>query len=94
MRVRVETDRGWSDWSDPLVVETGLLDSSEWQASWISTGADAGHAGHRPADRMRGELHVASPVRRARLYATASPASSASNPPGAASASSPASAAA
>jgi alpha-L-rhamnosidase len=71
VRVRVETDRGWSDWSDPLVVETGLLDADEWQASWISTGADAGLAGHRPAYRVRGEVHVASPVRRARLYATA-----------------------
>ena len=71
VRVRVETETGLGEWSEPLVVEAGLLDPDDWSASWISTGADAGPAGHRPAYLLRGEVVVDQPVVRARLYATA-----------------------
>jgi len=71
IRVRLETDRGRTDWSAPLVVEAGLLDASDWRATWVCTGAEPGEAGHRPAYRIRGEVQIDRPVRRARLYATA-----------------------
>ena len=71
VRVRVETEAGLGEWSEPLVVEAGLLDPDDWSAAWVSTGAEAGAAGHRPAYRLRGEITVDEPVVRARLYATA-----------------------
>jgi alpha-L-rhamnosidase len=71
VRVRVETDTGWSDWTDPLAVEAGLVDQADWQAHWVSTGAESGAPGHRAAYRLRGEVTVDRPVVRARLYATA-----------------------
>ena len=71
VRVRVETEAGLGEWSAPLVVEAGLLDPDDWSAAWVSTGAEAGAAGHRPAYRLRGEVTVDEPVVRARLYATA-----------------------
>ena len=71
VRVRVETEAGLGEWSAPLVVEAGLLDPDDWSAAWVSTGAEAGAAGHRPAYRLRGEITVDEPVVRARLYATA-----------------------
>jgi len=33
--VRVWTERGVSDWSDPATFETGLLSPDEWTADWI-----------------------------------------------------------
>ena len=71
VRVRVETEAGLGEWSEPLVVEAGLLDPDDWSAAWVSTGAEAGPAGHRPAYLLRGEVVVDEPVVRARLYATA-----------------------
>ena len=71
VRVRVETEAGLGEWSEPLVVEAGLLDPDDWSASWISTGAEVGPAGHRPAYLLRGEFDVDRPVVRARLHATA-----------------------
>jgi len=58
IRVRLETDRGRTDWSAPLVVEAGLLDASDWRATWVCTGAEPGEAGHRPAYRIRGEVQI------------------------------------
>jgi len=71
VRVRVETEAGLGQWSDPLVVEAGLLEPDDWSAAWVSTGAEPGVAGHRPAYRLHGGITVDEPVVRARLYATA-----------------------
>ena len=71
VQVRVETDLGISEWSEPLAVEPGLLEPDDWQAAWVSTAAAAAEKGQRPAYRFRGEVFVDRPVRRARLYATA-----------------------
>jgi alpha-L-rhamnosidase len=71
VRVRVWTDLGESDWSAPLVVEAGLLDPADWSAAWVSPTAEPGQPGHRPAYRLRGEVRVDRPVRRARVHATA-----------------------
>ena len=36
VQVRVVTDAGTSAWSEPLAVEAGLLDASDWRADWVS----------------------------------------------------------
>ena len=38
VRVRVETEAGLGEWSDPLAVEAGLLEPDDWSAAWVSTG--------------------------------------------------------
>jgi alpha-L-rhamnosidase len=67
VRVRVwGTDGSASPWSEPLVVEAGLLDASDWAAAWITT-PDAGD--ERPP-RFRRAFTAAGPVAKARLYVT------------------------
>jgi alpha-L-rhamnosidase len=44
---------------------------SSWRATWVSPTAEQTPAGRRPAYRLRGELAIAAPVRRAMLFATA-----------------------
>jgi len=71
-RVRVRTDRGESEWSDPAWFETGLLTPADWSASWIEPGSrPTGSAGARPAALFRCEFDVPAPVVAARLYLTA-----------------------
>jgi alpha-L-rhamnosidase len=68
-RVRVRVwgpDGSASTWSEPLVVEAGLLDPGDWVAAWITT-ADGGD--QRP-QRFRRSFTPAGPVARARLYVT------------------------
>lgn len=72
VRVRVQADGADLGWSEPTVVEAGLLDPADWSAEWIRpVEAEVPPAGSRPAYRLRGEVVVTGPVRRARLYVTA-----------------------
>jgi alpha-L-rhamnosidase len=69
VQVRVTQDEEWSEWSDPAVVEAGLLDAGDWTGVFISP---AGLGGvHMPAPVLRGVLDVPGKVRCARLYSTA-----------------------
>ncbi|MFF4659104.1 family 78 glycoside hydrolase catalytic domain [Streptomyces sp. NPDC001381] len=71
-RVKVWTDLGESDWSEPSWWETGLLHRSDWQARWIEPAETAPAApGHRPAHLLRHAFTLGRPVSRARLYITA-----------------------
>ena len=72
-RVKVWTDLGESDWSDPHAFELGLLEAEDWSARWIApVESDLPPAGTRPAMLLRGEFELPDvPVARARLYATA-----------------------
>ncbi|OLF05610.1 alpha-L-rhamnosidase [Actinophytocola xinjiangensis] len=63
VRVRV-LGADWSPWSEPAVVEAGLLSAADWSATMI--GADTRHA---PV--MTGRLTVPGEVRTARLRITA-----------------------
>ena len=56
--------RGW------LAVGVQLLPTT-WRAHWVAPIAEAPPAGRRPAYRLRGELAIDGPVRRATLFATA-----------------------
>ena len=71
VRVRVRTDLGLSEWSEPLVVEAGLLDGSDWKAVWVGPTGAVAAAGRRPAYRLRGAFTLDRPVRVARLHTTA-----------------------
>lgn len=69
VRVRVRGAGDWSPWSEPAIVEAGLLAADDWTARFIGPrtlgGIDA------PAPVLRGQLTVPGQVVRARLYATA-----------------------
>lgn len=73
-QVKVWTDAGESDWSDPSTWEAGLLHPTDWSASWISpTEGEVAPAGERPAQLLRAtfDLPEGVAVTRARAYATA-----------------------
>jgi alpha-L-rhamnosidase len=71
-QVKVWTEHGESEWSEPHAFELGLLGPGDWSARWIAP-AESGPspAGQRPAMFVRGEFELGQPVVRARLYATA-----------------------
>ena len=60
-----------SGWSDPLVVEAGLLDPADWTARMIAAAVDPPGDADGPAVLLRREFQVPAPVVEARLYATA-----------------------
>jgi alpha-L-rhamnosidase len=71
-RVKVWTDRGESDWSEPASWEMGLLRPDDWQARFVAPAEDAvPPAGHRPAHLLRRTFQIGTDVARARVYATA-----------------------
>ncbi len=72
VQVRVWTNLGESPWSEPTVLEAGLLDPSDWVARWIRPVEHEQHQpGFRPAYLLRGSVPIDKPVAAARLYATA-----------------------
>ena len=72
-KVKVRTDAGESEWSEPGSWEHGLLDvvgldravDRAGRARWWTP------ALQRPAYQLAGTVHIGAPVERARLYATA-----------------------
>ena len=77
-KVRVwDKDGQPSDWSAPATWSMGLLDSSDWQAGYISFKDDTPVFKDRqshflpPARQYRKQFQVHKPVRRATVYATA-----------------------
>jgi alpha-L-rhamnosidase len=65
-----EDAEAWSPWSDPAVVETGLLAAGDWVARFVSP-RELGKLG-MPAPVLRGRVALpAGEVVKARLYATA-----------------------
>jgi alpha-L-rhamnosidase len=74
VRVRVRAagasdEDGWSSWSEPAVVEAGLLTPADWTARFVSPRRLA--AGESPAPVLRGSLELPAGIVRARLYVTA-----------------------
>ena len=73
-RVQVETDLGWSEWSDWHEFEIGLLELADWQASFISDPEDTpplAPRGERGAWYFQRAFEIAEVPARARVYATA-----------------------
>ena len=70
-QVKVWTDLGESDWSDPVRLKAGLLADEDWAARWIGIDEDPRPApGSRPAYWLRRSFEVPS-ASEARLYVTA-----------------------
>ena len=69
LRVRALDGDDWGDWSDPVRIETGLLDRADWTGRFI-TPVDETSAG-TPAPTLVGEFAVPEGVVSARLYVTA-----------------------
>ena len=70
-RVKVWTDVGESDWSQPAWFETGLLEPGDWTARWIAPAEPVRPpSGERPAHVLRTRFVIEAP-RDARMYATA-----------------------
>ena len=72
VRIRVRATGGgenWSPWSEPGVVEAGLLSDQDWSARFVSPRRLGGL--EAPAPVLRGSIEVPSDVVRARLYVTA-----------------------
>lgn len=73
-RIQVETDAGWSEWSDSDEFEIGLLDLTDWQAHFIGDPEDGPPLplrGERGAHYFQRILDVEKPIARGRVYATA-----------------------
>jgi alpha-L-rhamnosidase len=74
VRVRVwGSDGGGSEWSDPLVVEAGLLDPTDWSAEWITPAGRAPATGPAPVPFLRRAFAIGggmADVARARLHVT------------------------
>jgi len=71
IRVRAwGTDGGASAWSEPAVVEAGLLDPGDWTARFITPDWDEDTARPQPCPLLRHEFNVRPGVRRGRLYVT------------------------
>ncbi|KUO18132.1 family 78 glycoside hydrolase catalytic domain [Streptomyces dysideae] len=69
VRIRVAHGEDWSSWGDAAVVETGLLEPSDWAARFISPVGIGAEGGRAPV--LCASIDVPGPVRSARLYATA-----------------------
>ena len=70
-QVRVwDGDGAVSDWSAPAFWEMGLLDPSDWQASWITPAWDEDLTAAEPAPMLRTSFTVEGQVREARAYVT------------------------
>lgn len=66
-RVRIETESGWSDWSNTLCHEVGLLGGLEYRGVAIG---DVSKPTEAPT-LLRTKFSLDKPIARARLYATA-----------------------
>ena len=71
VRVKVWTDLGESEWSDPVRLESDLPEETDWTARWIGVGEDGpASKGSRPAYWFRTAFEIPA-CRRGRLYITA-----------------------
>ncbi len=70
-RVRVWTDHGLTEWSDPLRLEGALYQQSDWLARPISPVSNIGRVDPVAVPLVRRSFVVSQPVASARLYVTA-----------------------
>ncbi|GIE98529.1 alpha-L-rhamnosidase [Paractinoplanes rishiriensis] len=69
VRVRAGDPGTWSPWSEPAVVEAGLLGPADWTARFVSPRTIGGL--DRPAPILTGTVDLPGEVVKARLYVTA-----------------------
>ncbi|KRE30833.1 alpha-L-rhamnosidase [Agromyces sp. Soil535] len=71
VRVQVTDGERWSDWSEAVTAETGLLEPSDWEASFVGPGWVEPDADLRRPPRLRHEFTIDGAVRHARAYVSA-----------------------
>ncbi|KAK6206896.1 bacterial alpha-L-rhamnosidase domain protein [Colletotrichum tabaci] len=72
VRARGAEQTDWSPWSEPFVLETGLLYRHDWSSSLISAPwAEDSKNAPQPEDLFRKEFKTEGTIRSARLYVTA-----------------------
>ena len=70
-QVRVWTSDGKrTDWSTPASFETGLMQASDWKASWITLADERSDKKSKPAQYFRKEFSIAKTIKNARIYIT------------------------
>src|SRR5262249_33151111 len=70
-RIRVWDEKGVaSAWSESAHWEMGLLQPSDWQASWIEPDSNEDTSKSQPSPMLRGTFTLKGPIRRARAYVT------------------------
>lgn len=69
-RTRVQSEGRWSNWSESLEVEAGLLDADDWVAQAISIPDDPGVEHQASSPLLRREFAMTDEARKARLYIT------------------------
>lgn len=70
-RVRVWDNHGTvSEWSDPAFWETGIFDSREWKAVFITPEGETDSSKPAPCPILRKDFEIAGEVESARIYAT------------------------
>ncbi len=69
VRIRVSDGAEWSDWSEPAVVEAGLLSPDDWTARFVSPRDIGAH--DQAAPIVNGTTTLPDNIVSARLYATA-----------------------
>lgn len=57
-------------WSTPATLEMGLLEPSQWKASWISLEPETSTEYEKPSHFFRKEFNVAKKIKSARVYIT------------------------
>ncbi len=71
VRIRVwGTNNSESEWSQPTIIEAGLLKSSDWNASFITPNWDEDNSISNPCPYLRREFELGEDVQSARLYIT------------------------
>ncbi len=71
LRLRVWADNGQnSAWSEPVPIEAGLLDASDWTAQFVTPGWDEDSSQVQPSPFLRREFVVRPGLAQARLYVT------------------------
>ena len=71
-RVRVwDEDNTASSWSERAFWEMGLLDASDWSATWITNAWEEDKTKSQPAPMLRSTFDVSRGIRSARAYVTA-----------------------
>lgn len=72
LQVRVwGQDGSLSDWSDPLILETGLLNLNDWSANFITPAWDEDISKSNPSPYLRREFVLKGEIKSARLYISA-----------------------
>ncbi|MEY4499881.1 MAG: hypothetical protein RL319_869 [Actinomycetota bacterium] len=66
-RVAVRTQNGWTTWSNPIQVETGLLHQSDFSAKFIGDNSITGE----PSPILRKQFLLSHAPKNARIYSTA-----------------------